>query len=762
MNPLNPDQTLRHFTWRMVGLYALVWLACLAPFAIEGTLPGSLGSLGADTNRLFVPFRAFLLRQFWAFNFPDCAMGMYLGHPILTYGQTGMLYPTNLLGLIIPLPHHAFFFLDLWIHATLASAGMAWMVRRRGHRMLAALLIGWVYANSSAFLLRTDGHWTLLHQAALLPWMLGLWESLDNWRSSGNCVRSRVLLAIVLGLMLLAQNPQWLYLFALLLAPLEALRTVRRHHRLSPLRRWGGLLLIAVGALLLGAAGYLPAILGRGDSARAASAGMRFIDLWTLAPDNLLALISPYYYFGEKVWQFSGKWWPNESVAIVGRGTMLLAGIGFISLLRTPKRLSGRAALPLILILGGLAIGIAPEFPNSRGIVAQLPFFTSFRAWGRALIAVVIGLLLLAAEGIDRLNIGRSKREARSGILLGMGALAAFASALWDSMGAEPWRPEKLSSWGAKIHQGFPIKMDGLFFSTVKADILIRDLLCYGTWTILLLAIAVRGRRQWTTIAIAVLLAAELFSFQRFVFRERSPVLTPESVPELADFIDRRRAGVAPAPLTVTFNARELKNFALHLDGIRSLSGVDADMSSRRLKFLNILQGISYSAYELDSMVFGVPSDLALNMTGAQVVVEGDDFSPPVGGEWQQIDGYWIRFFPQRHSAIELQPADAGEVDILQWTDDELTAVTNSDEPTTLAFWNFGVPPYDIDGQLRESGHGRLSPGQHRIHYEYVDWRARIAFAISIVSWFGLGLFLLIRQRRKSSMAASNRSVAAR
>src|SRR5690349_16415626 len=79
----------------MVSLFALLWGACVFTFALTNTLPGGAGT---DTHRTFVPYRAFFQRMLAEHNFPDIAPGMYGGHPIFSCGQSGIYFPTALIG----------------------------------------------------------------------------------------------------------------------------------------------------------------------------------------------------------------------------------------------------------------------------------------------------------------------------------------------------------------------------------------------------------------------------------------------------------------------------------------------------------------------------------------------------------------------------------------------------------------------------------------------------------------------------------------
>lgn len=763
------------FAVRAGTVFAAAWLVCLAPFVFEGTVPGGFG---ADTNRN-LPFRTILRRALAHGDFPDLAAGMYLGQPLMSIGQPAPLYPTNLFGLIVPLPDREFLWFDLWVHAALAAAGMAWWLRRRGAGAAMALALGWAYSCSSVFLFRLDGHWTLVHQAAWMPWLLAAWEGLDGARSGwrGGAAGRWLFWSVALAVALLAQNPQWLYLLAILLCPLEAWRIWRRRARLAPGRRAVALVASVALAAALGAGPLWPLVAGLGDSFRGAIAGPDLARGWPLHPLNLIALVSPYLFFGAKHTEFYGPWWPNESLVAAGRGVALLALAGAAALLARPRRWLGRGALPGALLAGGLAIGMAPALGYFEALCRALPMFDSFRAWGRAGLFVAIALILFAAEGARALfRAGNRTRERRAA------AVAALAAALGLAAGALAFRAALLADPPAAM--GW-LARGGLAFERFRGDTariweflfrmrsaLARDAAVYGAWAAALMVFFSAGihkiekrtaRARWAALAF---LAAEALLFQRFAFRERTALLTPESRPQLSAWLRERRAAAAPAPFTAAFTESVYLNFAAHFEGVRGTHGSDSNMRRRYAEWLNALEGRPPTYYQLETDVRAwVPEFLDATALGARVEPPG--FTPPAGEPgWRILDGLRVFEYPDPPPWAEFKAVEDGSppagmipggsrVRVLEWRDGRGGVEVEAEHPGRLVIREFPDPRWRIfvnGGRVEASPSPDrlvipLAAGLSRVEIHFVDTAARLGYAVSLLAWAALAAALLRRRK---------------
>jgi len=668
-----------------LALYAIVWAACLAPFAMRGEVPGRWGD---DTNALFVPFRAYLIRAIHAGDFPDLAAGAFFGQPMMAFGQPMLLYPTWLAGIVVNPPPVWFFLFDLWIHAILASLGCALFLRRRGAGLAGAAALGWVYPNTTVFLFRATGHWTLLHQAALLPWVLLFWESLDRvrlrreaerktengsenpkenlgrdvqatggfqpgpWRKIGRDWRVAAALSVCAAWMLICRAPHWPYLLIVALLPVEIWRCWRRRKHSSVWRRVLLLAAAAAGAVVLAAPDVIAPLLALRDSLRAALGGAggaggagapdgaNLSANWPLSPVNLIGLISPYFFFGASPGDFSGNWWAGESAVACGRLVWILACMGAFALAVWRREYGGRALLPMVMIAVGLAFGMGGEIRWLHAILGRLPLYDVLRSWGRASVFVVMGLIALAALGAEA--AGGGGRGGGGGRAYRGGRAVAAAGALVCLLvaGVLAWMRfqigQALADENAGVGVGFLASLGwhtqrfardpgalAAALAAMRGRIAV-DLAMYGFLAALLGLLALAKAPRWRRAwigAILLVAACECLGFQRFVWSARTKLLTPETVPALSRTLSDLRREFAPEPVSVVFSAPELANFGLQMEGIRGLSGADSNMRADYGLWLNRVQGFAPETEQFTTRIEEFPEEL-LDVTGLRAVVE--------------------------------------------------------------------------------------------------------------------------------------------
>ncbi len=759
---MHPDFAPRRpfsFLVRAGALFAVAWAVSLAGFAWKGLLPGDLV---CDTNICFIPYREFLLRSIWSGRFPDYAPGMFFGHAFMTYGQPMLLYPTVLAGLVFPVPHGVFFLGDLWIHGVVASTGCTWLLRRRGASVWTALALGWAYPNTTAFLFRAQGHWTILHQAALLPWVLVAWEALDQARP-GKTWKPFVGLSVVAALVLMSRTPHIPYLLVLILIPLEGVRSARRRGRLGIGRR--GLLLAAaaVGALLLAAVDVLPPIAGLRSSFRWIVGGTGLSEAWPLSTVNLLGLFSPYGLFESGPGRFLGNWWPQESVVIVGRTVAVLACAGIGMLAMRPVRLLGRGLLPMALIVGGGAFAMAGEIAWLRGPLVHLPLFDTLRAWGRAGIFVALGVVMLAALGMDALvNRARLRKRLPLVVLVTIALIAVLLLYILFRLGggmsgAEDW----MTSLGWHVER-FRDEPGGLMAVTKSIRrALWQDMIVYGALACLMAGMLIDARRGRVAVRAALLLfvVVEAVSFQRFVFQARTRPLTPAATPELAAALNELQAARAPEPLTISFAPPELMNFAVFFAGTRSLSGVDSNLQAAYGLWLNRVQGLPPDTDQLSTRIEEYPEEL-IAATGLRAVVERKP-GISVDGRTAGLDFYRVLENVNVRPYGEVVAPNGGtqlqgEVETVDWEPGCARIRVNVDAPAVLLVREFPNPRW----KARINGHSaaiefagkrlRLAvpAGGCEVDLRYADVVARASLVISAIAWCALAGWALLRGRR--------------
>lgn len=752
---------MRRFTLFALALFALVWAVCLASKVADQALPGHSYNDTFHTAN----YRAQLIRNVWSGNFPDLAPGIFMGQPLLSTGQAAVLYPTNLIGVLIPVPAVWFYLFDLWVHATLASAGMAWMLRRRGHRALTALTLGWVYANCSSFLLRASvGHWEMLHQIALFPWALGVWEAMGHARRT-EARRWALAWGGVWGLLLLTRNPQMLLALLVVLVPLELWRLIARRRRMPISIRLEMLGASVIIAGLLAAVAIAPHLQGFSESYRFLMASVETAKSWPWLPFNAVALVSPQFLFGERATTYLGNWFPHESTLVVPWGVTALA-IGGLALVFAWRRISrrGEAVLPLALVVGGVVIGMAGAMPWGDWMAAHVPLFGSFRAWGRASVLANLGVIMLAAEGFDALMDHRRRYWlARLGSVVGAVLCLALCYAGWMWLIV---KGDAALTTLAETHlNGQPYANHTQLIPTLGdhlKHILRIDVVWYFVWLMLLVgAWGFSGGRfgKRAAIAIAALLVMGAAWQQHFHWEANTRPATLETKPGLTEWLIDLRGYVAPAPATVILSPSELATFGLQVEGIRGVMGTDSNASREFITWLNRCFGRPDEAYSLSPFSFDTVPSQVIAETGLLARVE-QSLNANVRPSWISVDGYQVEVFLQAPPYAEVT-GDAASLEVVSWHEDWAEFDVDSNTATTAIIREFPDSRWHawINGEraeIRPEGAHIEIPvpaGGGRIELVFVDMPARVGISISLGAWLIFGLFGLIGLRRSRRAA---------
>jgi hypothetical protein len=404
-------------------------------FAVGQRLPFAHDVVGSDVWHQNVPFRAFYDRELAAGRLPHWCPDLGTGLPLLAEGQTGALFPPNLL-LHLLLPFAAAYNLSILLSLVLAGTFTAMYARQvgagRGPAVTAAVVFG-----LSGFLLVHLKHLNFLAAAAWAPLLLLLLERL----AAGGGRRVVVLLALTVGILLTAGAPQIAY-YTLLLGTLYSLLLAftggGTWRRLRPFALW----LAAAGVGFLLAA---PQLLPSWELSRLGlrREGLRIQDAtrWNLAPKHLVTFVAPYAFgdpsvlterpaidartgrprfdpaTGKPLTELSGFeetesifFW--EMVAYVGILPLLLAAAGIALGFR--NRIVWMAA-------GLLALAVVLALGRHGGLYALLfrvlPGFGLFRMPSRFLLFADLLLAVLAAKGLTLLLVRiRAGRRTAAGV----------------------------------------------------------------------------------------------------------------------------------------------------------------------------------------------------------------------------------------------------------------------------------------------------------------------------------------------------------
>lgn len=403
------------------GVASVVLLGLFGRFVV----PGVVGHQ-RDTGAFYYPLTAWLSQELAAGRFPLWCPLIFAGYPIVADGEIGLLYPPNILALLL-LPVDVAFVLVRSAHYLLAAAGLYGLGRVLGLGRGGSAFGGVAFA-LGGFMYGHLDHGNIVRSAAWLPLTLccadlalracdrrrWLWLAFGagTVTLSGLGLHPQILLINLVALGL------WVTLRALALTPWQR----RPEWCARSLLSSAGRIVLVVGTIatvgLLGAAVQLVptyelgAASSRGDGlgyVESAAGGVATVDL--------LTLLLPYGFRADPAVQWMRyPYW--ESTVYVGVAGLLLAVVGLASGRR-------RVVLPVAAVGAiGLVLAMAQHAPvDLYAWLWSLPGFSSMRAPVRYTLIFELALALLAAAGLERLRGGCAPRGARPLTLILAGAV---------------------------------------------------------------------------------------------------------------------------------------------------------------------------------------------------------------------------------------------------------------------------------------------------------------------------------------------------
>jgi hypothetical protein len=378
-------------------------------FAVTGVLGQQ-----RDTGAFYYPLTAWLASELAAGRLPLWCPLIFAGYPIVADGEIGLLYPPNILMLLL-LPVDVAFIVVRTAHYLLAAAGLYALGRVLGIGRMGSAFGGVAFA-LGGFMLGHLDHGNIVRSAAWLPLTLAcadralrtedrrywLWLALGaaTLTLAGLGLHPQIVLIelVALGLFvglrvlaLAAWNP-WRWDRACWLD------TVRS---LLPLVLRGCLVVAGIAGLgLAGAAIQLVPTFELGEFSSRGGDGLNYTQAAAggLAPVDLLTMLLPYGFRANPAVQWMRyPYW--ESTVYVGVVGLFLAGVGLIF---GPRRVVWPLAG-----LGSLGLLLAMSINAPIDLYAwlwTLPGFSSMRAPVRYGLIFELALALLAAVGVDQLR----------------------------------------------------------------------------------------------------------------------------------------------------------------------------------------------------------------------------------------------------------------------------------------------------------------------------------------------------------------------
>jgi hypothetical protein len=400
------EQHFERRPWLLPVLLFGLALLLLRP-AILPLVPGAALD-GHDFTGNVYPLYGYTTEQVLAGELPLWNPRQFTGFPVAGNPQAALFYPPTwaiwglgALGVSVPRAVG----LMVILHVGLAAWGAAALGRRYEMTYLGALAVGVVYAMSGWAGSRIyAGHYTILTTYAWLPWVLAAFHT---------ALARRTLPALLppigaLGIMALAGHPQ-MVLYAVLAAVVMVIAGAITEDAPALGTLWDGAWRLGVtgaGALILGAALVLPTAELTQYSTRSAT-DIEFVNNFALPSEQLTTLALPLLYGNPRV-EPSYYWGADtfeETSAYAGLLPLLALALMFRLRSRHVVFWAGLAALGVVLALGveGVLFGL---------LVRWVPGFSLFRAPGRFLFFVTVGLAGLSGLLISHLQRATPDRRA--------------------------------------------------------------------------------------------------------------------------------------------------------------------------------------------------------------------------------------------------------------------------------------------------------------------------------------------------------------
>jgi len=376
---------IKDFCFGALGLLALT----LVMFFDVLFLPGDavLSNGRSDLVSQFVHWRGFAVREILRGNLPLWNPHIYSGAPFLAGFQSALLYPLNVIYLVLPLAKAINW--SIALHAFLGGLFFQLWALRRGLHPLACFMAGALFIFCAPHFLHIyAGH---LPNLCTMIWAPLLFLAIDGALekpSAGWCLLG----AGAAAMQILAGHIQYAYYTGIAAAIYLAIRIYGAPERLKTVVCF---FLFYAGAFVLAAAQILPGIEAGRDTLRGMGVPNDFVALFSFPPENLVSWVVPSF-FGDMVqFPYWGRWYLWEMSLFVSVTAFLLALYAVV--FRQGREQFILSAMVVILLL--LAMGsYMPWF----GLLCEyLPGFNKFRGTSKFVFQATLFVILLSAMGLD-------------------------------------------------------------------------------------------------------------------------------------------------------------------------------------------------------------------------------------------------------------------------------------------------------------------------------------------------------------------------
>lgn len=489
--------------WPLVFAPVLYVLVLCGPTLLAGG-GAVLGAGSGDLFLQFVPQREFGFGELAQGRLPLWNPRIFSGMPALGNIQFALCYPLNLLFLLLPLP--TAFNLSIMVHLALGGMFMGAWVRSRGLTLLPSLAAGILYLGCGAHFSHVlAGHQTMI---TLLPWAPLLFWSVDRVTRDGR-PGPALAGAIAVAMMLLAGYPQFVFHVGLAAALYAVMRLAEAERLLRKV-----LLLAAIPLLAAGVAAFQLAATAqaKAGSLREGPLAYDYAAMFSLPPENLLTVLSPFPWGGVGGEGYWGRWYLWETQLFFGVTAlfMTLVALGWKAD-RERWRIFGLAALMLLLALGDAT-------PLFRILHGYAPFFGHFRGHSKWILPASLFLILLAARGFQSFLVEPGKPRTLPWVLAATagaaGTMAMVLGSNWPPVVAQ-WHSFLLTldRRGGSYRLTPDLLLQDEFLRTTLRGTALAFAIAAATLIVLAVLVVAARRRPRLAPAVIVLALLEVYFF---------------------------------------------------------------------------------------------------------------------------------------------------------------------------------------------------------------------------------------------------------
>ena len=533
-----------------------------------------LSQLGADLSSQFIPWREFGFSELKNGNLALWNPHIFSGTPYLGGFQSALLYPPNLLHLVMSVGTAINVLIAL--HIFLGGLFMyLWASQRKLHPLACLTSAGILMFCGTQFLHIYAGHLPNLYTMAWAPLLFLAIDGFFRDRSLGWCLVG----TFSVTMQILAGHPQYVFYTAVAAALYSCLCLVWTQRRLLLA---GGLVAMFAGAAALTSVQLLTGLDAAGQSVRSVGVPLEFASMFSFPPENFITFLVPGF-FGDMIFfPYWGRCYLWEMSVFMGTTGFFLAVYGVVFGASELRRFS--LSMTLILLL--LALG--SHTPLFKVLYEWVPGFDTFRGNSKFTFQASLFLAMLAGVGLHQLMTSRKRVLTTAAGIAAVSLLACIAGfAFQKTAAANP-----PADWWRNIMARFPATEKTIIQPMIYADPdFIREAGAFaanGLWvasgSLLLLALILMGTRFFMRAAYlaAFLALAEVFTFARL--SRTTFDLSELKHAELSRFLEVNRGDYR------TLNPAN-PNSAM-LMGTHDLWGYDPGVSLRYACFMAFTQGL--------------------------------------------------------------------------------------------------------------------------------------------------------------------------